>query len=375
MTETLRETREPWEDVQTRAPLGERIHEQRIGEHYDSTPKSHEVHEYELHDKPTTKQLIEAQNARFDAYEAYRKSIVGQITELYHPYSTTDVDEFGSSVTTHGDQVSSREHSPAEFWHQMQQLPMLDPEWISKHDTPPVEVVSFTPANVSRTVGLRKPREAPNEPDIPNNRGWFQRARQAIAHRFRTRKHEITAKDDVMLETRHIQKRMPVHVQDGYRYAKLQTELAVNVDYVFDGATYADSPHAPLYLRDQSTELNFMAVRMQLPQSVANELSGIIRDNPDVIRQLAEAMVMKQREIGNKKGKDVPTAAEWRGELPVTHHRSRPPYEQLPEDWQLHMIAPDVSATLFDERYPQFSPVRHVAVEAPGRATYATPTM
>jgi len=364
MTETLRGRDDTWNGAPERAPFLDYEHSTP----QQSSPEIQETRRVEFSPEGRAVDVrTEVQKVRDEAYEAFHGSIVGRVADLYHAYATIDVDERGQSVERRGEQADPRQLSPHAFWQEMRQFPVLDRRYVSPRQLPPAEAVAFTPANVSRDIAVRDPE---NVPEKSEPSGVFARTVRKLTNRFRTKKrHKLPKNEDVARKTMNVQKHMPVH--DGYIHAVQQTEPAVNVDYMFDGVSYADSQNAPLYLRDQSSEPSYLAVRMQLPQSVANELSVEVRNNPQVIRQLVEAMILKQQE----QAPEAPQSYEWRGELDRTHHRGRPPYEQLPENWKLHMFAPDVAPEAFDARHPQISKTRYIGVEAPGRAPFPRPNL
>jgi|GEM_PF-3027800 len=160
-----------------------------------------------------------------------------------------------------------------------------------------------------------------------------------------------------------------------------QQEPLTAVCYTFhipnrSGYVY-DLPGMPSYretggLRDG----NMLQIQLQLPESVAARLRAEINDNPDALRTIADQMVLKTY-AGNK---DQMNDEIWfKGETqqgadgPVTLSRARPPYEDLPDGWQLHIVEPARAGEQplsIDDRQngaTYFSGMKHSAVAAPAQ--------
>jgi len=140
----------------------------------------------------------------------------------------------------------------------------------------------------------------------------------------------------------------------------------------------ADLPGMPQYRETGGTRFgNMLQVQIQLPESVAGRLRGELATNPDAIRDIADGMVLKAFADDPKKMDpglwfNYGNRREPNGQ--GTSGRGRPPYEYLPEGWQLHIIEParPGQQSLGTDRggSEEFADMRHIAVAAPAQRSH-----
>lgn len=304
----------------------------------------------QFHDKPFQGEYppsteVQEYEARMAIEAVYAKTFERTLVNSYHSLATVDVPERTGRGVERGRHVVDNQLAPAQFWNSLR----LADAYANATDArdAPVESVAFTP--VTEAVHVRAQKQS----------GIRARMRALRTKLGFSGKRRANGADSEIMHTSH----KPIEIKNAETG---EMEQAVHVDYMFDGSNFAHLPNAPTYVENQSPRRSYMAVRMQLPQSVAGELYARTLENPDVMRQVAEEAVLRQYEAHP----DRLTAGEWKGSdenSPLA--KSRPPYEALDPEWTMSVFVPDVTPYDYDAQHPKLEQMQQYVIEhaAPAR--------
>lgn len=237
--------------------------------------------------------------ARNDVERLIASDLVNDVIELYNDRLSVRTDTLGGT----GFQKRGAQHADLDsIWHKLSLSRLPSTQRETDVTKLPVEAVAFVP--ITETVY--------EERVIPGRKKLFG------------------SEPDQQIK-------VPV----GERAAKVENiltgalEPVVSVEYTFNPRGQAGRlPGMPEYNEVGGVRPgNYVELRVDLPESVAAALKKAIEDDPTVARELLEKAVLANAD-GSRMNEDVWNNPQRGG------GRAKPPYEQLPEGWKLHIIEP-----------------------------------